>query len=61
MVAANRGLFPEIIHSTYSPRFGIGWECDAPEEAFMVIELTPGYLRGAPGKVRYHTAFSDVG
>jgi putative acetyltransferase len=53
-------------HPTYYPRFGfspatrfgIGCEYDAPEEAFMVVELEPGYLRGAAGKVKYHAAFS---
>lgn len=46
----------------FSPaaRFGIGCEYDAPEEAFMVVELEPGYLRGASGKVKYHAAFSSV-
>jgi putative acetyltransferase len=43
-----------------STRFGIGCEYDAPEEAFMVVELQPGYLDGASGKVKYHAAFSDL-
>ena len=46
----------------FSPasRFGIGCEYEAPDEAFMLIELEPGYLRGAFGKVKYHAAFSDL-
>jgi len=55
-------------HSDYYPRFGfspssrfgIGCEYDVPEEAFMVVELKPGYLDGASGKVKYHAAFSDL-
>jgi predicted N-acetyltransferase YhbS len=35
-------------------------EFEAPEEAFMLIELRPGYLRGARGIVRYHAAFKEV-
>jgi putative acetyltransferase len=55
-------------HPAYYPRFGfqpsapfgITSEYDAPAEAFMVLELQPGYLRGATGTVRYHPAFNDV-
>ncbi len=55
-------------HSTYYPRFGfipsvkfgIGSEYDVPPEAFMVMELIPGYLQGATGTIRYHPAFKDV-
>jgi putative acetyltransferase len=46
----------------FSPgsRFGIRCEYEAPEAAFMVIELQPGFLRGASGTVKYHRAFSYV-
>jgi putative acetyltransferase len=55
-------------HPRYYPRFGfisasrlgIGCHYEAPEEAFMAIELQSGYLRGASGKVRYHAAFDDL-
>jgi putative acetyltransferase len=55
-------------HPTYYPRFGflsstsfgIGCEYEVPEEVFMVVELEAGFLRGASGKVKYHTAFSNV-
>ena len=43
-----------------SARFGIGCEYDVPEEAFMIVELKPGYLEGVSGKVKYHAAFSDL-
>jgi putative acetyltransferase len=41
-------------------RYGIGCEYDVPEEVFMVVELQPGFLRGASGKVKYHPAFGAV-
>ena len=55
-------------HSTYYPRFGfspstrfgIGCEYEVPEEVFMVLELLPGYLRGASGIIKYHVAFSHA-
>lgn len=55
-------------HTSYYPRFGfipatrfgIDCEYDIPEDAFMVIELQPSYLTGAKGKVKYHSAFSNV-
>jgi putative acetyltransferase len=55
-------------HIAYYPRFGfvpavrygIGCEYDAPEEAFMVLELQSGYLAGKQGTIRYHEAFKNV-
>ncbi|MCA9269873.1 MAG: N-acetyltransferase, partial [Planctomycetales bacterium] len=55
-------------HPEYYPRFGfvpavrfdLRCEYDAPEEAFMALELTPGALRGASGVVQYHAAFKNV-
>ncbi len=55
-------------HISYYPRFGFtpsvqyGIECeyDVPAEAFMVMELVPGYLLGAQGTIRYHAAFKDI-
>jgi len=43
-----------------STRFGIGCEFEAPEEAFMAIELQPGYLCGKSGTVHYHEVFKNV-
>ena len=43
-----------------STRFGIGCDYDAPEEAFMVVELQPGYLRGKTGTINYHAAFKNL-
>lgn len=55
-------------HPSYYPRFGflpsahfgIGCEYEAPEEAFMLVELQPGFLDGATGTVRFHAAFKEV-
>ncbi|MGQ0569035.1 MAG: GNAT family N-acetyltransferase [Armatimonadota bacterium] len=43
-----------------SVRFGIGCEYEVPQEAFMAVELQPGYLSGVSGKIKYHAAFSNV-
>lgn len=55
-------------HSTYYPRFGfrpsrplgIRWEHDAPEEAFMVMELQTGAPAGRMGIIRYQPEFDGV-
>ena len=41
-------------------RFGINSEYDAPDEAFMVLELVPGALSGRSGMARFHKAFEDI-
>ncbi len=43
-----------------STRFGITCEYEVSEDVFMVLELQPGYLHGASGMIKYHTAFSSV-
>ena len=55
-------------HPAYYPRFGfqpaarfgIRCEYDAPEEAFMLLELQPGFLQGATGTIHFHEAFRDA-
>lgn len=55
-------------HPSYYPRFGfgpsssfgIGSEYEAPAEAFMLLELQPGYMRGVCGTVQFHAAFRSV-
>ena len=55
-------------HTKYYPKFGfipaarvgINCEYDVPEDAFMVLELEASYLAGVKGKVKYHSAFSNV-
>lgn len=43
-----------------SARFGIVCEYEVPEEVFMAMELQPGYLHGARGIIKYHSAFSGL-
>jgi len=55
-------------HPTYYPKFGfvpsvkygIKSEYDVPDEAFMILELTPGSLKHHEGVIRYHEAFNSV-
>lgn len=55
-------------HPGYYPRFGFtpagqaGLRCvyDVPVEAFMMLELHPGYLQNVQGTVTYHPAFDDA-
>ncbi len=55
-------------HKGYYPRFGfipsvnygITCEYDVPPEAFMVLELVPGYLNSAEGIIHYHAVFKNV-
>lgn len=62
------GLVVVLGHPSYYPRFGfvpskpygIVWEYDVPEEAFMVQELKEGALAQTRGVVKYHPAFAHV-
>ncbi len=40
--------------------FGLACEFNAPEEAFMAVELAPGALAGVSGTVRYRPEFTDA-
>jgi putative acetyltransferase len=54
-------------HPKYYPRlglspakqFGIKCEYDVPDDVFMLLELDPGYLQNASGKIEYHAAFNN--
>ncbi len=62
------GAIVVLGHPAYYPRFGfvpastmnIDCEYDVPDEAFMILELTAGYLSGAGGTIKYHDAFGEV-
>jgi len=43
----------------FAPAAGFGLSCpwDVPDEHFMAVELAPGALAGARGRVLYHPAF----
>ena len=55
-------------HPEFYPRFGfrpasrfdIACEFDVPEEAFMALELQPGFLADASGTIEYHPAFREA-
>jgi putative acetyltransferase len=59
VVLGHPGYYPRF-GFVPSARYGIRSEYDAPEEAFMAMELDPGYLRGRTGTIRYHAAFADL-
>jgi putative acetyltransferase len=62
------GVVVVLGHPHYYPRFGftpatpygIVWEHDAPEEAFMVQELREGVLAQIRGVIRYRPEFDAV-
>ena len=62
------GAVAVLGHPSYYPRFGftraadfgITCEYEVPEEAFMLVELQPHYLKGASGTIHYHQAFSSL-
>ena len=66
--AAGVGAVIVLGHPGYYPRFGfvpasrfgLTTEYDAPDEAFMAIETTPGGLTGRSGLARYHPAFAEL-
>jgi putative acetyltransferase len=55
-------------HHDYYPRFGfvpatrygLRSAYEVPEEAFMAVELRPGYLKDAGGMIEYHAAFGNL-
>ncbi len=71
-LAACRALCENVVvvlgHPRYYPRFGFapasakGLACEysVPDDAFLVIELAPGALRGRTGLVQYHPEFHRV-
>ncbi len=68
LAAAGHRSVVVLGHPDYYPRFGfrkassfgIRWEHEAPDEAFMALELVPGALVGCSGIVRYRAEFSSI-
>ena len=62
------GAVAVLGHPEYYPRFGfrpstqwgIKSEYDVPEDVFMMLELSAGYLQGYQGIIRYNTVFADL-
>ncbi len=59
VVLGHPEFYPRVGFSP-STHFGIACEYEVSEDIFMVLELQPGYLQGASGMIKYHTAFSSV-
>ncbi|MDX1516264.1 MAG: N-acetyltransferase [Woeseiaceae bacterium] len=59
VVLGHPDYYPRFGFSPAS-RFGISCEFDAPDEAFMLLELRRGVLHGKTGTARYHAAFAAV-
>ena len=65
---AGHGVAIVLGHPDYYPRFGfvpskplgIRWEHNAPEEAFMVLELKEGALVGRGGTAKFLPEFEGV-
>ncbi|ATB37478.1 GCN5-related N-acetyltransferase [Cystobacter fuscus] len=65
---AGHGAVVVLGHPDYYPRFGFSrashfglrWEVECPDEAFMALELREGFLGRRPGIVRYRPEFSAV-
>lgn len=55
-------------HPDYYPKFGfvpsitygIKSEYEVPDEAFMILELVSGSLKGHQGVIKYHESFNSV-
>jgi putative acetyltransferase len=56
VVLGHPGYYPHFGFAPGAER-GITSTYEAPPEAFMVLELTPGALDGVQGVVHYHAAF----
>jgi putative acetyltransferase len=59
VVLGHPGYYPRFGFSP-SARFGIDCEFEAPEEAFMVVELQPNYLHSKSGTIKYYATFENV-
>jgi putative acetyltransferase len=65
---AGHGAVVVLGHPDYYPRFGftrasrfgLRWEVECPDEAFMALELREGFLGTRPGIIRYRPEFSAV-
>ena len=59
VVLGHPGYYPRF-GFTPAVRFGIGCEYEVPDEAFMIVELYPGYLVGVTGTFQYHAVFRNL-
>jgi putative acetyltransferase len=59
VVLGHPGYYPRFGFEPAS-RFGLHWENEAPDEAFLAQELAAGGLAGVHGVVRYAPEFEEV-
>lgn len=59
VVLGHPGFYSRFGFAPASTR-GLRCEYDAPDEAFLVVELVPGALGARQGLVRYHPEFARV-
>ncbi|MEQ1802890.1 MAG: N-acetyltransferase [Gammaproteobacteria bacterium] len=59
VVLGHPGYYPRFGFVPAS-RFGLRCEYDAPDEAFMLVELEPGCLQGVAGLISYDPAFQEL-
>ncbi len=59
VVLGHVGYYPKFGFQP-STEYGFKSEYDVPDEAFMALELVPGYLKGAHGIARYSEVFKNV-
>lgn len=59
VVLGHPGYYPRF-GFTPASRFSISCPWQAADNAFMLLELTPGALKGKSGKVVYHPAFAAL-
>lgn len=59
VVLGHPGYYPRF-GFTRADAFGIGCPFEAPADAWMLLELEPGALRGAAGTARWHAAFDGL-
>lgn len=58
IVLGHLGYYPRFGFQPAS-RFGIRWEHEAPDEAFMVVGLQPDALQDVKGIARFHPVFDQ--
>lgn len=59
VVLGHPGYYPRF-GFTPASRFNISCPWQAPDNAFMLLELTPGVLKGKSGRVVYQPAFTAL-
>ena len=64
--SSNSAAIAAVVHAAFfgflaASQYGVRCVYDAPDEAFMAVELIPGSLTGAAGLVEYAPEYDAVG